>query len=109
MKRPLNASRSATVLPSGTAEARLGPQVYGETWHITRMVVYTTSQANAEARVYLNGILPTNLIAGTYSGEQDFNETVVDLNTFDTLICVWSNGNPGDTATFSLAGTTERP
>ena len=106
--RPLNVSRSAVVNATGVAEARLGPQVYGETWRVRRMVVYTTTPVATQARVYLNGVMPTNLVAGTYSGNQDFNETDLTLQTIDTLICQWTGATVGDTAVFSLQGTTER-
>ena len=104
--RPLNVSRNATADANGRAVARLGPQVFGETWHVTRMVVFTVTSNNSEARVYLNAEQPSSLIGGTYAGEQDFNETVVDLATLDTLICVWNAVPVGDIAVFSLQGTT---
>lgn len=106
--RPLNVSRSVVLNANGAGQARLGPQVYGESWRVRRMVVYTGQQGNAEARVYLNGVLPSNLVAGTYSGEQDFNETDLTLQNLDTLICEWTFGGVGDSATFSLQGTASR-
>lgn len=106
--RPLNISRNATVDSTGAAIARLGPQVYGESWRVRRMVVFTGQQVVSQARVYLNGVIPTNLIAGTYNGNQDFNETDLTLQNLDTLICVWSGASIGDVAVFSLQGTADR-
>lgn len=106
--RPLDTSSSATFDASGIARLRIGPQVFGESWRIRRMVVSTTSVNDTDVRVYLNAEMDSRLIAGSFSGDRDFNETDVTLQTLDQLIVVWVSGTPGAVATFVLQGTRER-
>jgi hypothetical protein len=107
MIRPLNTSVSAVFSAAGIARARIGPTVYGENWRIRRMTVSTTSTVDTDVRVYLNSEIDTQLVAGSFSGNQDFNETDLTLQTLDNLIIVWVGGSIGANASFLLQGTVE--
>jgi hypothetical protein len=104
---PLNQSKSATISAAGIARLEMGPTVYGHKWNIRRMVVSSTSDLPTEARVYLNANAPSALLAGSYAGNQDFNETDVTLQTLDRLLVEWINGTPGAIATFQVQGIVE--
>lgn len=104
---PLNTSASAVFSAAGTATVILGPTVYGHTWNVKRMITSTTSTTRSELRVYLNGVTPSNLQAGSYNGNLDFNETDVWLQNLDKFSFVWTLGTPGATATIQLVGIIE--
>ena len=109
IQRPLDTNASGIFDANGVARVRLGPQVFGETWRVRRMTVSSSSPAGeTDARVYLNSEIATRMVAGSYSGNQDFNETDVTLQTLDTLIVVWNGGTPGARADFLLQGLKER-
>jgi len=106
--RPLDTNARAVVDATGVARLRIGPTVFGEVWRIRRMTVTTDGSADTDARVYLNAEVDSRMVAGSYSGNRDFNETDVTLQTLDQLIVVWVQGTPGANATFVLQGTRER-
>lgn len=106
--RPLDTNRTVRFDNTGTAKVIMGPTIYGETWRVKRMAVNSDSTADSDARVYLNAEIDSRMIAGTWSGNRDFNETDITLQTLDRLICVWVAGTPGTNASFLLWGTAER-
>ena len=106
--RPLDTNRTARFDASGTAKVTLGPTVYGESWRVRRMTVTSDSSNDSDARVYLNAEIDSRLVAGTWSGNRDFNETDLTLQTLDQLIVVWVGGTVGANASFLIQGTAER-
>jgi hypothetical protein len=107
--RPLDTNRTARFDSTGTARTSLGPTVFGETWRVRRMATYSSdSITDSDARVYLNAEVDSRLVAGTWSGNRDFNETDLTLQTLDRLIVVWVNGTPGANASILLQGTASR-
>lgn len=72
------------------------------------MTVTTASETDTDVRVYLNAENPTRMIDGSYTGNRDFSETNITLQTLDQLIVVWISGTPGAYASFNIQGTTER-
>lgn len=106
--RPLDTSVNTLFGANGVARLRIGPQVFGESWRIRRMVVSTDSTSDTDVRIYLNAEMDSRLVAGSYSGNRDFNETDMTLQTLDTLIVVWVEGSPNANASFILQGTRER-
>jgi hypothetical protein len=106
--RPLDTNRTAMFNAAGVARLEIGPVVFGETWRVRRMTVSTSSTANTDARVYLNAEIDTRMVAGSYSGDRDFNETDITLQNLDKLIVVWVDGTPGANASFLLQGTSTR-
>jgi hypothetical protein len=105
---PLDTNRTAVFDSTGTARVIIGPDVYGEYWRVRRMTVTSDSASDSDARVYLNAELDSRLVAGSWSGNRDFNETDMTLMTLDRLIVVWDGGTPGARASFLLQGVVER-
>ena len=106
--RPLDVSVNGVFDGTGVARVRIGPTVYGESWRLRRMTVNTTSSSDTDAKVFLNYETESRMVAGSYSGNRDFNETDMTLQTLDVLICVWTEGTPGANASLVLQGTKER-
>lgn len=103
---PLDVSVSATADVNGIARARIGPQVYGHEWHVSRIVTTTNDFINRnELKIYLNGEALGRIIAGTYNANQDFNEDDFTLQTLDTLIAVWEKCAESTICTLQLQGT----
>lgn len=104
------ASAFVTLDGAGSGMVTLGPQVYGVTWHIAKMVTSTTSvdPYNPRLHVYRNYVSPGTLLDGTYSANQDVNETDVDLLTAESLVFVYENGEPGAIGTIVLYGYEDR-
>ncbi len=102
----LNESVNATAGADGFARARIGPQIFGHEWHVTRIATTTSDFINRnELRVFLNGESLGQMVAGSYNANQDFNEDDFTLQTLDVLICVWSGCAPGTICTLQLQGT----
>lgn len=72
------------------------------------MTVSSDSNQASEARVYIGLENFSRMVAGTWSGNQDFNETDVTLMALDTMIVVWSKGSPNANAIFYVQGTVSR-
>lgn len=106
--RPLDTNRTVKFDSTGTARIIIGPTVFGESWRVRRMTVTSDSALDSDARVYLNAEIDSRLVAGTWSGNRDFNETDITLQTLDRFIVVWVNGTPNANASFLIQGTTER-
>jgi hypothetical protein len=106
--RPLDTNRTVIFDSTGTARITIGPTVYGERWRVRRMTVTSTSDTDSDARVYLNAEIDSRLVAGTWSGNRDFNETDITLQTLDQFIVVWVDGTPGASASFLVQGVAER-
>lgn len=104
----LDTSRSARFDAGGIARLFIGPQVFGESWRVRRMTVSTDSTSDTDARVYIGLENDSRMVAGTYSGNRDFNETDITLLSLDTFIVVWDGGNPGANAIFYVQGTASR-
>lgn len=104
---PLDTNRTVVFDSSGTARITIGPSVYGETWRVRRMTVTSDSAADSDARVYLNAEIDSRLVAGTWSGNRDFNETDITMQTLDRFICVWTGGTPGARASLLLQGVVD--
>lgn len=106
--RPLDTNRTAVFDSTGRASLTIGPTVFGESWRVRRMTVTSDSASDSDARVYLNAELDSRLVAGSWSGNRDFNETDLTLQTLDRLIVVWDGGTTGAHASFLLQGTATR-
>jgi hypothetical protein len=105
---PLDSNASEFFNAQGIARLFMGPKVFGETWRVRRMTVTTDSVGDTDARVYLNSEIPTRMVAGTFTGNRDFNETDITLQNLDTFIVVWNGGTAGARADFLIQGIKER-
>lgn len=108
IERPLDTNRNAVFNSVGVARLEIGPTVFGESWRVRRMTVSTDSVTDTDVKVYLNADIDSRMVAGSYSGNRDFNETDITLQTLDKLIVIWTDGNPGSNVSFLLQGTARR-
>jgi hypothetical protein len=87
---------------------QVGPQGLGTTWYPAQMTLSTTTGAldTSTALVYLgSGGVPTTLVATVFTGNGTAALAVPPMQPGDYLIVTWSNGHPGDTASFNTIGT----
>lgn len=103
----LNEADDVVLNASGNGTASIGPNGY-ETWNVTKISVFVSSNTlEPTARVYLGSVSPQNLIDGTYTGSTDSSDTSVTVLPNQEMLCVWTGGDVGATATLSLYGTKE--
>lgn len=102
---PLNASGTVKLSAAGAGTAQVSPTGL-ETWQITRIAVTVTSNVlEPVAQVYVGSVAPGNLLAGTYTGSLDSSDENQTLNPGQGLLCTWTGGDAGATATLSVFGT----
>lgn len=100
----LNEHGSVVLSAAGSGTVTLTPNRL-ETWVVTRMAVSVTSNTSEPvAQVYLYAAAPGNLLDGTYTGSLDSSDTNQQVMPGVPLICVWTGGDAGATATFSVFG-----
>jgi hypothetical protein len=104
---PIYESVSATIPASGTTQVRLGPNRYGISWHITRIVVTCTTPSTQQVTfvAYRGFVSPTTMIGGTYSGQQDNDDCDITLGVGDLIVGTFTGANAGDVATMTFIGT----
>lgn len=86
----------------------LGPTVYGVTWTVNRVSVFSDSTTKPKFMLYRNVESPTTYVDGSKSGNGDTSETDIELLNLDNLVCVWTGGEPGKSATVILQGVLRR-
>lgn len=104
MSIPVYQSATGTFDANGRATVSIGPTVYGARWNVTRLVVSTTSTAETQLRVYRGSEQASRLVDSTYTANQNTSETDVTLGTLETLLFVWTGGDPGAIATAVIEG-----
>jgi hypothetical protein len=93
---PLRESQSAVVGVSGRALAIVQPMRAFERWDITRVTVACTSTTLVPTcRVYRSSEAPSNLIEGSFSGNQDSSDTRTLLESGESLVAVWEGQTVG--------------
>jgi hypothetical protein len=103
----LNEQASVKLNAGGTGTAQLVPSRL-ETWTVTRIAVSASSNTlEPVAQVYVASVSPGNLLAGTYTGSLDSSDENQVLSPQEPLLCVWTGGDVGATATLSVFGTRE--
>lgn len=81
----------------------VGPTQHGETWAIaSTQTLVENSVAESRLRVYRNS--RSQIVEGTYSGNQDTSNTTFDLQSGELLNYQYINATPGATAIVSLTG-----
>lgn len=105
--RPLYESASIIFDANGQGTVIVGPNVYGTIWNISRVTTTCTSPNTNQVTftIYRGYISPGMQIGGTYSGQQDSDETSINLKTGDQLVGQWTGGNSGDVGTMTVFGT----
>jgi hypothetical protein len=85
-----------------------GPQGLGTTWYPAQVTVSTTTGVldSSTAQVYLGiGGVPTMLAAAVFSGNGTAAVAIPAMQPGESVIVTWTNGHPGDTASFNVIGT----
>lgn len=104
---PLNKNASAKFGADGTATATLTTDTF-EVWDINLTGVFTddpvTSTVIPQADLYQDLVSPVQWRGGTYSGNKDQSTALIHLDRSESLICVWSGGTAGRTATLVVSG-----
>lgn len=102
---PLNESSQSQFDVTNRATVRLGPTVYGQSWQVDTTSVTSDSPAQTQFLLYRNQISPNSIIGGSYSGNQDFNDTTIQLQYGDVIIGQWTGGTPNAHAALNVSGT----
>lgn len=80
-----------------------GPTQYGEIWRIESTQCLVQGSVNeARLRIYRNG--RTQLVEGTYSGNQDTSNTTFELQSGEKLSYFFSGADVGSIAIITLQG-----
>lgn len=103
--KPLKGAYKTVVLDAdGTALADLLVPTL-ETWQVSRIAVQTsTNESEPTAKVYVDSEGPGNFLAGTYTGSNDSSDENLTLMPGQHLLCRWTGGDAGATATVSVFG-----
>lgn len=76
-----------------------------QTWRVTKVAVSTsTNVLEPVAYVYIGSAAPGNLLAGTYTGSNDSSNEDQTVMPGQHILCVWTGGDVGATATLSIFG-----
>lgn len=107
MTQNLTHGRSVTLDAAGGGQVELEPTSSPPNWHVTGGVVQTNRPGQApipRVQLYLNTVDPTNSQGVGFDGS--FGPFVGDLTLTrgQKLIAVWTGGQAGDTATFTVNG-----
>ena len=101
---PLNTSGTVKLNAAGAGTVSIAPTGL-ETWLVTRVAVSVSSNTlEPVAQVYVGSVGPGNLLAGTYTGSLDSSDENQVVKQAQPLLCAWTGGDAGATATFSVFG-----
>lgn len=101
----LDVAQSVVLNASGNGSVKLGPTSTRAVWHVTNAAV-TVSSNTLEPQAILYQNTKASKLAGTNTGSNDStNLDVWVRNGF--ILCEWTGGDPGATATLFLYGTIE--
>ena len=101
----LNEGGSVKLDATGAGTVTLQPSGL-ETWNLTRYAVHTTTNVlEPTAILYVGSVAAVNILDSTYTGSGDSGDTDQQINPAQPLLCVWSGGDVGATATLSVFGT----
>ena len=106
-----NATRQELVSLAGAATLQIGPQGLGTVWYVTMITGGTSSFPNdyvSSVSVYIGAQVQSNLLSGAIppgSGQQwQIGQANLTMTPGDLLTAVWTQANPGDTATITVYG-----
>ncbi len=103
----LRKAGKVTLDASGEGRVRLSPETGPPVWQVLRMAVQTDRRGQPpipQCAIYLNEESPLYLQDGTYDGSFDFSDCDITVTKGDDLIAVWTGGQSGDEATFTVTG-----
>lgn len=102
---PLYTSATVTLDAQGQGVVQLGPRTGGHQWDVTMITTTTTSILPTQFYLYRNVLAVSGQIGGSWSGNQDFNETDhLHLYNGEQLIGQWIGGTSGGIATMIVTG-----
>lgn len=107
---PLDIGFSTTLDGSGNGTVVIGPTNSLQTWYPNRISVNVTTNVSEPVFKYYRGRTAgtVNYIDGTYTGSNDSSEVLgVVLHPGEVLLCSWTQGDAGATATVTLGGEME--
>jgi len=97
--------KSAQVTLDATGAGQCQINADGSALHVTGLSVNTTpAVSKPRVDIYLNQVSEKAWLEGTYSGDRDSSDTVHDLSAGESLIAVWSGGDPGARGTILARG-----
>jgi hypothetical protein len=106
---PLSGGQQIGTIPAGgTLKLQVGPQGLGNVWYPIQVTTSTTTGAldTSTANVYLGPLVTPNTLVGTiYSGNGTVALAIPDMTPGQSLIVEWTDGTPGDQASFNIIGT----
>ncbi len=102
---PLEESAQSRIDANGNATVRLGPTVYGQSWEINTTSITSDSTTQSKFYLYRNQVSPNSMFGGSYSGNQDFNDTTIKLQYGDVIIGRWTGGTPNASVILNVSGT----
>lgn len=109
MEVPLFREAVAVSADDGTGTARavamIGPEKFGDLWHVNLMTSTSDSTTDVQLRVYRNLESAGAMIDSTYAGRQATSPCDYMLRTGEKIVAVWTKGDIGATATIRLEGT----
>lgn len=104
-KSPLLTSAQVTCDSNGNGSCYLGPNTYGLSWEIHLKQVSNDSAVNqSTCFLYLNSVMPSSQIGGTWSGNMDSDSDTLTLQCGDQLWAVWSGADSGSHSMLLLSG-----
>ena len=96
---------TATIAGDGTGTAEITPPTYS--YYRTRLMRLNTTPASpgATATIYRGDTGPTSEVEGSYSGDGDTSDTVIELEPGEQLLCFWAGATAGSSAMIRVEGT----
>lgn len=106
----LNTAGSVVLDASGNGTVSFNTSNANQTWTVKNLAVYTlnTNPPVPVCGVFLGSTASRqNQQGATWSGNRATATANVTVGPCDTLNIMWTGGNPGDTATCVLGGTSQ--
>lgn len=101
----LNEGKQAQVGANGRAVVTLQPLRAGENWKVTHHSISNTGTVlTPEERLYRGIESPTTLLEGTFSGNMDSSDTVIDVRNGEALLFIWTGADVGSFCTATVTG-----
>ena len=108
---PLMQSASVTLDSNGNGQVTLGPSIPGIIWYpVGASCIVSSDNSTPVFQVFQDAIGQSNFQGGSQTGNNDTASlSAITLYPGQTLIGVWTGGDPGATASFNLTGTMQIP
>jgi hypothetical protein len=101
---PTQLANNATLDATGAGQVQLFAPGSGDLVVTLQTLFTSTATKVPTANIYRNFISTSNFLEGSYTGSNDSSDTRIVLRAGESLICVWSGGDVGAVATYSIRG-----